>query len=132
MDKARILIVEDEAVISLSLCEVLGLVGLDVVGVAANVTDALCIAENTHPDLAIFDIHLQGQRDGIEGARLLRQRFNVPVVFMTANGDQDMRARASEIEPAAYLTKPVHPKRLIAAIENALQASRAERANSSK
>ena len=116
--------------ISLSLCDVLGLVGLDVVGVAANVTDALCIAENTHPDLAIFDIHLQGHRDGIEGARLLRQRFNVPVMFMTANVDQDMRARA-EVGPAAYLTKPIHPKRLIAAIENALQASRAERAGSS-
>ena len=131
MDKARILIVEDEAVISLSLCEVLGRVGLDVVGVAANVTDALCIAENTRPDLAIFDIHLQGQRDGIEGARLLRQRFNMPVVFMTANDDQDIRARASEVGPAAYLTKPVHPTRLIGAIESALQASRAERANSS-
>jgi two-component system, response regulator PdtaR len=132
MDKTRILIVEDEAVISLGLCEVLGLVGLDVVGVAANVTDALCIAENTHPDVAIFDIHLQGQRDGIEGARLLRQRFNVPVVFLTANNDQDMRARASEVEPAAYLTKPVHPKRLIAAIESALRALRAKRATSSK
>jgi hypothetical protein len=47
------------------MCEVLRGVGLDVVGAAANVTDALCIAENTHPDLAIFDIQLQGQRDGI-------------------------------------------------------------------
>ena len=58
MEKAKILIVEDNAMISLSLCAVLGLTGLDVAGVAANITYALCIAENTHPDLAIFDIQL--------------------------------------------------------------------------
>ena len=123
MEKARILIVEDDAMIVLGLCDVLGLIGLDVVGVAANVTDALCVAENTHPDLAIFDIQLQGKRDGIEGARLLRQRFNVPVIFMTAGIEQETRARASKVGPAAYLTKPVHPKRLFGAIESVLQAS---------
>ena len=130
MEKGKVLIVEDDAVILLSLRDVLTLVGLDVVGVAANVTDALCIAENTRPDLAIFDIRLQGRRDGIEGARLLRERFDVPVVFLTANTEQDIRARASEIAPAACLTKPAHAQQIIAAVQSALGASRIENKSS--
>src|SRR5262245_44701849 len=94
MKKARVLIVEDDAMIVLSLHDVLELVGMDVVGVAANVTDALCLAENTRPDVAIFDVRLQGRRDGIEGASLLRQRLNVAVVFLTGSTEREVRERA--------------------------------------
>src|SRR5262245_55446857 len=124
MKKARVLIVEDDAMIVLGLHEVFELVGMDVVGAAANVTDALSLAENTRPDVAIFDVRLKGRRDGIEGASLLRQRLNVPVVFLTGNTESEVRERASRIEPVAFFTKPVHPKQLIRAIERALRASR--------
>src|SRR5262245_22827730 len=121
MARAKVLIVEDDAIILLGLRDILSLVGLDVVGVAANVTDALRLAEKTRPDVAIFDIRLRGRRDGIEGARLMREKVDVPVVFLTGNTEQEIRARASEVTPAACLTKPAHPKQIIAAIERALR-----------
>jgi DNA-binding NarL/FixJ family response regulator len=83
----KVLIVEDDALVAMSIREVLSLIGVEVVGVAASVNDALCLAQNTHPDLAIFDVQLAGKRDGIEGAALLREIVDVPVVFLTAKGD---------------------------------------------
>ena len=73
MSKAMVLIVEDDAIEAMSMRAVLTLVGLEVIGVASCVNDALCLAENTCPDLAIFDVRLAGRRDGIEGAMILRR-----------------------------------------------------------
>ena len=121
---AKVLIVEDEALIALSLREVLVLVGFDVVGVAATVGDALCIAQNTPPDIAIFDVRLAGKRDGIEGAVQLRRILNIPVLFLTAQGDEATRARAAFLNPAAYLLKPVHSQQIIIALQKALRAGK--------
>jgi two-component system, response regulator PdtaR len=85
----KVLIAEDDALIAMSLREVLSFVRLEVVGNAASVNEALCLAQNTQPDLAIFDMRLAGKRDGIEGAALLRDIMDIPVVSLTANGDQD-------------------------------------------
>ena len=74
MPKAKVLIVNDDAYGAMEMQQLLTLVDFDVVGVAASVNDALCLAENTHPDLAIFDVRLAGRRDGIEGAAILRDR----------------------------------------------------------
>ena len=120
---AKILIAEDDALIALSIQQTLNLIGFDVVGVAATVSDALCLAQNTHPDLAIFDIQLAGKRDGIEGAVLLRSLLDIPIVFLTGQGDEHTRARADTVRPAAYLTKPAAPQQVVAAIEQALQVT---------
>jgi DNA-binding NarL/FixJ family response regulator len=117
---AKILVAEDDALIAMSIREVLSLFGFEVVGVAATVSDALCIAQNSHPDLAIFDIHLAGKRDGIEGAAALRGFLNIPVVFLTAQGDRETRARAAALKPAAYLYKPASPQQIVTAIQRAL------------
>ena len=98
----KVLIAEDGALIAMR--EVLSLIGLEVVGVAASVNDALCLAQNTQPDLAIFDVRLAGKRDGIEAAALLRDIIDIPVVFLTANGDQE----------------PVSSQQIVAAVESAL------------
>jgi two-component system, response regulator PdtaR len=82
----KVLIVEDEPLIALSLRDVLTLAGFEVVGVAARVSDALTIAQNTPPDVTILDVRLAGKRDGIEGAVQLRRILNIPVVFLTAQG----------------------------------------------
>jgi DNA-binding NarL/FixJ family response regulator len=72
------------------------------------VNDALRLAETTKPDLAIVDVRLAGPRDGIEGAELLRQQFGIPVIFLTGDIDEATARRASAIDPAGYLVKPVH------------------------
>jgi DNA-binding NarL/FixJ family response regulator len=120
---AKVLIVEDDPINSISMREVLTLIGLKVAGVAASVNDALCLAENTRPDLAFFDVRLAGRRDGIEGALILRERLGLPVVFVTSQIDAQTTARATEVEPVAYLTKPVGSRDLIEAVQKA-RASR--------
>ena len=102
--REKVLIVEDDSLIALSMREILALVGFEVAGVAATVSDALILAENTRPDLAIFDVRLAGRRDGIEGAMLLRGIMEIPVLFLTAQGDEGTRARAAAINPAAMIS----------------------------
>jgi len=118
---AKILVAEDDALIAMSIREVLSLFGFEVVGVAATVNDALCIAQNSRPDLAIFDVHLAGKRDGIEGATLLRTILDIPVVFLTAQTDEGTRARAAALHPSSYLCKPASPQQIISAVEEALR-----------
>lgn len=122
----KVLIVENDSLIALAMQDVLRLVGFNVVGVVASVSDALCQAEITRPEIALFDVKLAGQRDGIEGARLLRETFNIPVVFVTGTLDAELLARAEAVGRAAVLQKPVPSHQIIAAVQNALRSSGAE------
>src|SRR5262249_49125863 len=82
---AKILIVEDELVIALDMADQLRDAGFEVVGYAASVDGAVSIAKFAKPDVAIVDIHLHGELDGIEGAKLLR-RAGVKVIFIFSLG----------------------------------------------
>ena len=113
----KVLIVEDDPLLALSMREVLTLVGFEIAGIAASVSEALRLAGDTRPDLAIFDVRLAGRRDGIEGAALLRECYGVPAVFVTGQADEATRQRASQVGAVGYLDKPVHPKELIKVVE---------------
>ena len=123
----RVLIVEDDHLTALSLRALLDLVGFEIVGTASRVKDALAQAEQTSPEMAIFDVRLAGKRDGIEGATLLRQLLDIPVVLLTARTDPETEARASIARPAAILQKPVPSKVFISAVRKAMQETRATR-----
>jgi DNA-binding response OmpR family regulator len=97
----KVLVAEDDPLIAMSLSQMLSRFGLEVVGVAAAVSDALRIAQTTRPDLAIFDVRLRGNCDGIEGAVLLRSFLDIPVVFLTGLSDEGTRARALALKPVA-------------------------------
>jgi two-component system, response regulator PdtaR len=124
--RPKVLIVEDDALVALAMEDVLSLVGFNVTSVAATVSDALCHAEITRPEIAVFDVKLAGKRDGIEGARILRGMFNIPVVFVTATLDAELQARAEAIGRAAVLHKPVPSHQIISAVQNALKSAGAE------
>jgi DNA-binding NarL/FixJ family response regulator len=126
----KVLIVEDNAVIAFGMREVLSHAGFDVVGTATTVGEALRVAAETRPDVAIMDVRLAGRRDGIEGALLLRQGSGLPVLFLTGQDDIVTRLRAAAAEPAAYLLKPVSGERLVHAVQRALQAHSGRRAAS--
>ena len=113
----KVLIVEDDPLLALSMREVLTLVGFEIAGIAASVSEALRLARDTRPDLAIFDVRLAGRRDGIEGAALLRECYGVPAVVVTGQADEATRQRASQVGAVGYLDKPVHPKELIKVVE---------------
>jgi len=98
---AKILIVEDELVIALDMADQLRDAGFEVVGYAASVDGAVSIAKFAKPDVAIVDIHLHGELDGIEGAKLLR-RAGVKVIFSSAwDLRKEVVSRAMSVEPVA-------------------------------
>jgi CheY-like chemotaxis protein len=115
-----ILIVEDEALIASYIEEVLGGSGFHVAGIAASGPEALSLAAENHPSLALVDIRLTGPIDGIELACLLRQRFGLPAIFLSGLADADTTARAQTAQPLGFLPKPFLPSQVFNAIQRAL------------
>ena len=118
-ERPKVLILEDDMMVARSLRDVLSPLGYEVTGIAATVTDAIRPAENIRPHLAIVDVKLAGDRDGIEGAMLLRERFGVRAIFLTAKGDQVTAQRAAAVDPAGFLIKPVKSQDLIQVLHSA-------------
>ena len=118
----RILIIEDEAVLALDLCDLLQAEGYVVVGIADNGPQALALYQDQRVDLVLCDICIQGPWDGIETVTRLGNGQRVPVIYLSAFSDRDTRERAIQTMPAAYLLKPVTLDSLRVAIELALYA----------
>jgi CheY-like chemotaxis protein len=115
----RILIVEDELIVAMDLKQILEQYGLEVVGIAESAYVALQIAVEAKPDLALMDINLAGQMNGIETARQLRA-YGVPSVFLTAYCDDKTLASVAEEMPYGYLIKPFSSRELKIALQVAL------------
>jgi DNA-binding NtrC family response regulator len=125
----RILIVEDERITAEHLHDVLTDFGYEVTGLASSSEEAIANAAETHPDLALMDIRIKGEIDGTETARILRERFDIPVVYLTAHADRETLGRAKQSEPLGYLVKPFQESELQASIEIAMHKHRADRAS---
>jgi PAS domain S-box-containing protein len=119
--RPSILIVEDEGVIALDIRATLGRLGYTVAAVAATGSEAITRVEELRPDLVLMDIHLRGEMDGVEAARAIRDRFGVPVIYLTAFADAATLQRARITEPFGYLLKPFEERELHIVIEMALQ-----------
>ncbi len=127
MSSARILVVEDEWLVSQGIKETLQDLGYEVAGPASSGEEALEIAQAMRPDLVLMDILLKGGMDGIEAAEHLRRRFDLPVIFLTAYADSQTLERAKVTEPYGYLLKPFENRELHSAIEIALYKFQAEK-----
>lgn len=113
----RAVIVEDELFIALHLEATLQEMGLEVVEIAATGGQALTLALDVKPDIIFMDINLRGDIDGIEAARLIRERSNIAIVFVTAYGDPETIKRVEAIAPGMpVLQKPATPDALVTAI----------------
>jgi len=124
----RILVVEDERLIALDLQEGLEEIGYTVVGIASRSEDAIAKTAELGPDLVVMDIHLDGDVDGIQTAAMLRGRFGLPIVYLTANTDAEQLSRALETGPGGYLAKPFSPRTLRTTVELAFRHHETERA----
>lgn len=124
---ASVLIVENEAIVATDLSETLGAMGYEPTGIAASADEALLRATERCPDIVLMDIRIRGPRDGIETAALLRERFDVPVVYLTAHADETTIRRARETQPHGYLMKPVSSADLRSAIEIGLHRHEMEK-----
>lgn len=121
MEKAiNILIVEDEAILAMALCDSLESEGYCVVGMASNGAKAIDLFRRNDVDLLLCDINIRGDIDGIETVRQLIAIRPVPVIYLTAFSDQETVERAKETAPAAYMTKPHNLLNLRIAIELAI------------
>ena len=127
MVKARILVVEDELTIAKDIRNQLKRIGYDVIDdVIRSGENAISKVEETLPTIVLIDIKLQGKIDGIEAAEQIRNRFKIPVIYLTAYSDENTLRRAKTTEPFGYLLKPFTPKQLQAIIEMAIYKSQME------
>jgi PAS domain S-box-containing protein len=124
--KGKILVVEDEPIVALDLQQEVEQLGLSVVGQAESADEALIAAEENRPDLALMDVRIVGSMDGIQTARLLREAYGIPVIFLTSYSDEPTIKRAARELPYGYLTKPFQRRELKAALEVGLHRSRTE------
>jgi PAS domain S-box-containing protein len=122
-----VLIVEDERIVALDLKQVLAEMGYDAFAIASSADEALRHASARCPDVVLMDIRIKGACDGIETATLLHDRFDVPVVYLTAHADAATLDRAKRTEPYGYLMKPVKPAELRNALEVAIYKHEVER-----
>lgn len=120
MADKKILIVEDEAIVRMDLEVRLKTLGFVVSGSVASGEDALDSVSQDRPDLILMDIMLAGEMTGIDAAEMIRRRFDVPIVFLTAYADSLTVGRAKVTEPYGYLLKPFDEVELRAVIEVAL------------
>ncbi len=128
MEDSRVLVVEDEAIVAMDLKRQLVRLGYVVPAVVAEGDAAMAKAESLRPDLVLMDIKLQGQNDGVLAAKVIRERFNIPVVFLTAYGDDETVRRARTAGPFGYVLKPFEERQLGIAIQMALQRHALEEA----
>ncbi|SIQ21825.1 PAS domain S-box-containing protein [Alkalispirochaeta americana] len=117
---ASILIVEDERIVALDIQTRLESLGFRVVGIARDGDTALALAQSESPDLALMDIQIVGELDGIMVAERIRERFGIPSIFLTAFSDRQNLARAKEAQAYGYLLKPFQERELVISIEMAL------------
>ncbi len=128
MNKNKILIVEDEYIVAMDIRQILeNKLGYEVLGMIRSGEEAIEAAKNRNPDLILMDIILDGKLTGIEAAARIKQRFNIPVIYLTAFSDKDTLANAKLTEPYGYLLKPLDEHALHSAIEMALYKAKAER-----
>lgn len=127
MPDTDILVVEDDPSIATVLTEILTAKDYGVRH-ASNPTEALAAVETAMPDLILMDINLSADIDGIETARQIKAKGEVPVCFVTAYSDDATITRAEETEPAAYLVKPFELGDVVAMVRISLANSRRRKA----
>ncbi len=106
MNKARIIVVEDENIVARDLAMSLEDMGYEVTSVTGRGEEAVRRSGEERPDLVLMDIVLSGKMDGIEAADLIRTRLGIPVIYLSAHSDPMTLERAKLTEPSGYLIKP--------------------------
>lgn len=123
----RLLIVEDETVVAFDLQETLEKLGYKVIASVTSGAEAIQILSAIQIDLVLMDIVLEDEMDGIAAAQQIRDRFNIPVIYLTAHADEYTLQRAINTNPYGYLIKPFQERDLHTAIEIALSRHKREK-----
>jgi len=127
MEHVKICIVEDESIVAFDLKRHLELSGYEVCGVFSSGEETLAQFENLSPDLVLMDIKLKGTMDGLETASIIKERYKIPVIILTAFADDETLERAKLTDPFAYIIKPFEDRKLKTTIEITLSRYRLEK-----
>ena len=118
----RILIVEDEMFVALDIEAAVIKAGHKVVGFAGTAERAVELADEMRPDFVLMDIRLPGDRDGIDAAIEIRQRFDIPSLIISAYSDAETRARAAPARALGFIAKPFDHALLALALNGGMKA----------
>jgi len=127
MDKTKILVVEDQAIVALNIKNRLKNLGYSVPSAVVSGKEAIREAELTNADLVLMDIMLKGDMDGIEAAQIIKSRFGIPIIYLTACTDFETLERAKLTDPEGYISKPFKEEDLCKNIEAILLKSQSKK-----
>ncbi len=116
----RILIVEDDPLIAEDIAESLKEIGYEIAGMAYDAEEALSLVGAVNPDIAILDINLDSDKDGIQIADHIQKNQKFPFIFLTSYADRATIERAKHTRPMGYIVKPFDERDLFTALEIAL------------
>jgi adenylate cyclase len=116
----RILVAEDEKIIAIDIRNTLRALGYDVIGTVSTGEEAIKLAGELAPDLILMDIMLNGQMTGIDAAKVIQPKFDIPVIYLTALSDNETLNKAKISDPFGYVLKPYDARVLNSAIEMAV------------
>ncbi|MGC9516592.1 MAG: histidine kinase dimerization/phosphoacceptor domain -containing protein [Methanomicrobiales archaeon] len=127
MTKEKILVVEDEELVAQDIKVILEDLGYEVPALVPSGEEAMQKVEKINPDSILMDIMLEGNMDGIETAEKIQQKYDIPIVYITAYGNEDILQRAKKTEPYGYILKPFQERELQISLELALYKHETEK-----
>ncbi len=127
MENPKILVIEDDDIVAKDIQKCLSNFGYDIVCFVSTGEEVVKKVIATSPDLVLMDVHLKGEKDGIEIASMLRTQHGIAVVYLSDNVDTETLRRASSTEPFGYILKPFNERELQTTIEMAFYRKELER-----
>lgn len=112
----KVLIVEDDIIIGTLIESHLKDAGHQVIDIIHNGDRALDVIHNQQPDLILLDINIEGTKDGIDVGMIIKEKYDIPFIFLTALSDVDTLERAKIAEPSGYVVKPYKASDLYSSI----------------
>ncbi|MFN3999954.1 response regulator transcription factor [Algoriphagus sp.] len=123
----RILIIEDEPLIAEDIADLCQLNGYKVCGTAYSASMGLKMINTHSPSLVLLDINLQDRIDGLEIANFLKDKYEIPFIFLTSYSDRETLAQVKKTSPLGYIVKPFNKEQLFSTIELALAQMEADK-----
>lgn len=110
-------VIEDEMIIAESICLALRKLGYRVAGPSLHYHDACEMIEQELPDVLLVDINLNDYKDGVDLAQFVNQHYEIPIIFLSANADEQTIERCKAVQPKSFLVKPFKQQDLYTTIE---------------
>ena len=127
MSKNVILVVEDDSIEAMDIKKILESAGYNVSEIVTTGEEALKNISKSKPDLILMDIVLKGDKNGIETAEIIKKKYKIPVIYLTAHSENFNLEKTKISDPYAYLIKPFDSNDLIRTIDIALNKNEIEK-----